>query len=171
MNTRPRIARRLAGAAFALLLAAAATAAAPEAQVVVENPWSRATPPGTPVGVGYLTLRNPGAAPRRLVGAESPAAGRVEIHETRRTADGLSQMRPVEAVAIAAGATVRLEPGGLHLMLVELKSPLVAGTRVPVTLRFDAGAPVQVQLAVQPLTATGPPDPHAQHPQHGHHAH
>jgi copper(I)-binding protein len=119
--------------------------------------WSRATPPGTTVGVGYLTLRNVGAQPRVLQSASSPVAAGVEFHETRRGDQGLSQMRPLGDLSIAAGSTLRFEPNGRHLMLVGLKAPLVAGQRVPLTLRFAGEAPLEIELAVQPLTAIGPP--------------
>jgi copper(I)-binding protein len=73
---------------------------------------------------------------------------------------GVARMRPVASVDIAPGATVVAAPGGLHLMLVGLDGPLVAGESVPVTLQFrDAGA-VAIELRVQPLDATAPTRTH-----------
>jgi hypothetical protein len=115
--------------------------------------WSRATPPGTTVGVGYLTLHNTGSEPRLLESASSPVAATVEFHETRRGAEGLTQMRPLQNVSIASGATLRFEPNGRHLMLVGLKAPLVEGQRIPLTLNFKGEAPLTLELEVRSLTA------------------
>jgi hypothetical protein len=97
----------------------------------VLHPWSRPTAPGVSVGAAYFEVRNEGATDDRLVGASTPIAARVEIHETRIVA-GVAQMRAQEAVAIVAGRTITAAPGGLHLMLIELRvenrpAPAAAG--------------------------------------------
>ena len=74
-------------------------------------------------------------------------AARVEIHESLLV-DGMSRMRPRDSIPVAPGATVKLEPAGLHLMLVGLKAPLVAGTRVPLTLVFRDAGTITVELSV-----------------------
>lgn len=131
------------------LLAFALLAVAQAADVHVMDAWSRATPPGTTVGVGYLTVHNLGRKPLKLTGASSPRAASVEVHETRVDAQGLSTMRPVTDVTVAAGSPLTFEPNGRHLMLIGLTSPLVAGERVPLTLQFAGEPPVQVQLEVR----------------------
>ena len=89
----------------------------------------------------YLAIRNLGNASDRLIGAAFEGARRVEVHETRIDEDGLAIMRPVESVLIPAGGEIRLEPGGLHVMLMGLDRPLVAGEEVELTLIFqDSGA-------------------------------
>ncbi len=142
------------------------TAAATVATVRVTDAWARATPPGTPVGAGYLTLHNTGGQALTLLTASSPRAERVELHETRADARGLSTMRPVNALPLPAGAALSFDAGGRHLMLVGLKTPLVAGEKVPLTLQFEGLAPLQVQLDVRPLGTVAPAAAG-----HAHHAH
>ncbi|MFT4013441.1 MAG: copper chaperone PCu(A)C [Paracoccus sp. (in: a-proteobacteria)] len=123
--------------------------------LVISRGYGRATPPHAPVGTGYLSIQNQGRVPDRLLGAESPAAGRVEIHRMAMR-DGVMRMRPLpKGIEIPAGATVDLRPGGAHLMLMALKAPLVEGARLPVKLRFERAGRIEVQLAVGPLDATG----------------
>jgi copper(I)-binding protein len=128
-------------------------------QVSVEQPWSRATPPGSKIGVGFMQLRNAGAAAERVVGASSPAAGRVEMHVTTREGE-VMQMRQVESFTIPAGGTFELKPGGAHLMLMGLKRPLRQGERVPLTLRLEKGGELNVELLVQEMGARHPAHRH-----------
>jgi copper(I)-binding protein len=122
------------------------------AQVRVEEPWARATAPGAKVGAGYMKFSTTVAD--RLIGASSPAAARVEMHVTMKQGD-VMRMREVKAYDIPAGGGFALEPGGAHLMLVDLKAPLKEGTRVPMTLRFEKGGEVKVELQVRALGASG----------------
>ena len=121
------------------------------AQVTVERPWSRATPPGAKVGVGFMQLKNAGQADR-VVGVSSPVAGRVEMHVTIREGD-VMKMRQVESFSIPAGGTFELKPGGAHLMLMELKAPLNKGERVPLTLKLEKGGELKVELSVAEMGA------------------
>jgi copper(I)-binding protein len=125
------------------------------AQVTVEQPWSRATPPGSQIGVGFMQLRNAGAAAERVVGVSSPVAGRVEMHVTTRDGD-VMKMRQVESLEIPAGGAVALKPGGAHLMLMDLKHPLKEGDRVALTLKLEKGGDVRVELPVAALGARRP---------------
>jgi copper(I)-binding protein len=141
---------------FALaFLAASIVAAAAHAQqysagtLVIGNPWSRPTIEGMPTGVAYFTITNRGAKPDRLIAARSPAAARVEFHRTTLEG-GMAKMRAESSVTVAPGSTVRAEPGGLHLMLVDLKAPLVAGTTVPLVLTFEQAGDVTVSVKVNP---------------------
>ncbi len=124
----------------------------------IGHPWSRATPPSAPSAGGFLTVTNTGTTADRLISASSPAAGQVQIHEMKM--DGtVMRMRELEkGLEIPPGATVALAPGGFHLMLMELKSPLKEATRVPVTLVFEKAGKIDVELAVVALGAS--PDPH-----------
>ena len=133
------------------------------ADVHVMDAWSRATPPGTDVAVGYVSIHNMGRSPLKLSGASSPRAQRVEMHETRIDDKGMSTMRPLKDVVVAPGTALTFAAGGRHLMLVGLKSPLVAGEKVPLTLRFDGEPPVEVLLDVRPIGAAGPAEDHAHH--------
>ena len=137
------------------LLASAAPPDPPAATVRVERPWARATPPGATIGAGYLELRNMGDTADRLVRATSPRAAAVQIHVTLM-ADGMMQMRQVDGLDLAPGGSVRLEPGGTHLMLVDLAQPLVAGERVPLVLHFARGGRLTAELVVAPPGSPGP---------------
>lgn len=139
---------------LALLLASALSWSALARDTVVGdmrigNAWSRPTAEGMSMGVGYLTLTNVGKTADALLSASTPAAGQVEFHETTMV-DGIARMRPREQVEVAAGATVKLEPGGLHLMLVGLKAPLAVGSRVPLTLEFRGAGRVTVEMIIGP---------------------
>ena len=137
------------------IVALALIALPASAQVSVERPWSRATPPGAKIGVGFLRLKNAGAAAERVITVSSPVAGRVEMHVTMREGD-VMKMRQVDSFEIPAGGTFELKPGGAHLMLVDLKRPLAKGERVPLTLKLESGGELQVDLAVEPLGARRP---------------
>ena len=137
-----------------VLLIASIVAVATQAQqfpagtLVIRDPWSRPTFEGMPTGVAYLSITNRGRKPDTLIAARSPAAGRVEFHRTTLEG-GMAMMRAERSVTVAPGSTVRAEPGGLHLMLVDLKAPLVAGTTVPLVLTFESAGEVTVSLAVR----------------------
>ena len=106
----------------------------------VTQVWSRPTPPTASVGVVYLSITNSGKQADRLLDVSSSIAAKVEIHETRNV-KGTMQMRAVTYVECPPGTTVKIEPGGLHVMLIGLTRPLVAGTVFSLTLQFrDAGA-------------------------------
>jgi iron complex outermembrane recepter protein len=116
--------------------------------LVIGHPWSRPTAAGMPMGVGYLSITNNGTEPEVLTGATSPAAASVQFHQTT-ISEGMARMRPLTEVTIAPGATVKVEPGAIHLMLVDLKSPLVLGQFVPLTLNFRKAGSITVQLAIE----------------------
>jgi copper(I)-binding protein len=136
------------------LLAASVLAAAAYAHqysvgnLVIGHPWSRPTASGIPTGVAYLSITNKGPREDTLIAAHTPAATRVEFHRTS-IESGMARMRPASALVVAPNATITAEPGGLHLMLVELKTPLVEGTSVPLVLTFKSAGDVTVQLKVE----------------------
>ena len=124
--------------------------------LVISQPWMRATPGGAKTGGGFLTIENKGTAPDKLIGASADGAGKIEVHEMVMN-DGVMKMRPVEGgLAIDPGKTVKLAPGGLHLMMTDLKSPLKKGDKMPVTLEFEKAGKVAVTLEVQGVGAPGP---------------
>lgn len=120
------------------------------AQIHVENGWSRATPPGSTIGVGYLTIRNASATPDKLVGARSPAAEKVQTHVTIKDGD-VSRMREVKGYDVPANGVFELKPGGAHLMLMNLKAPLKEGDKVPLVLKFQHAGEVKTELHVEPM--------------------
>ena len=106
------------------------------AQVTVQEPWVRGTV-AQQRGTGMFA-RITSAQPARLVSASSPAAGVVEIHEMTMQGD-VMRMRAIPGLDLPAGKTVEFKPGGLHLMLIDLKQPLEPGKSVPVTLVIESG--------------------------------
>jgi copper(I)-binding protein len=116
--------------------------------LIIGHPWSRPTASGIPIGVAYLSITNNGAHEDELIAARTPAAARVEFHRSS-VESGMARMRPSGALVVAANATVTAQPGGLHLMLVGLKTPLVEGTSVPLVLTFRSAGEVTVQLLVE----------------------
>ncbi|QHG85873.1 MULTISPECIES: copper chaperone PCu(A)C [Xanthomonas] len=136
--------------------APAPTPPAANAAVQVDHAWSRATPPGAAVGGGYLTLRNHAKAADRLLKVESAASARVEIHEMRMEGDVMKMRQLDNGLELPAGQAVTLAPGGNHLMFIELHSPLVAGTPIEATLRFEHAPSVTVRFDVLPMGADAP---------------
>ena len=115
-------------------------------RITLADPWARAMPflaEEGEAGVNsavYLRIRNEGSAPDRLLGGETSAAGAVEIHESFLEGE-IMRMRAVDGLEIPAGAVVELRPGGLHVMLLDLQEPLLAGEELGLTLHFqEAGA-------------------------------
>ncbi len=127
--------------------------------IEIGHPWARATAPGQAAGGGFLKLRNGGAADR-LLAASSDAAERVELHSMKMEGD-VMRMRQLDAIDLPAGATVALEPGGLHLMFLGLRQPLAAGSRFPLKLRFEKAGEVTVEVKVEAATALTRKDGHA----------
>lgn len=144
----------LPGAALAagLLFAGAACAA----DIVIKDPWSRATAKGARVGAGYLTIVNKGSAPDRLKSVTADVAESVEIHEMSMENSVMTMRGAPNGVEIKPGETVTFKPGGLHMMLMGLKQPLAEGGAVHVTLNFDKAGPISATLPVGSLGATGP---------------
>ena len=162
MDTNRRIFRPLAclvalGIMVSYLLAAPARAEDVKAgDLVISQAWSRATPGGAKTGGGFLTIENKGSSPDTLVGVSADAAGKVEVHVMAMDG-GVMKMRPVDGgLTIDPGKTVKLAPGGLHLMMMDLKSPLKQGDKLPVTLQFEKAGKVQVTLDVQGVGAPAP---------------
>ena len=151
MNTAHRI-RTVAVAALAmtgLVLSAPALA-----DVTASEAWARATPPGAKSGAIYLTLVNPANEERKLLKIVTPLSDEVMVHQTSVTELGVARMWPMAWLNVDAGQTVKMQPGGLHVMVNALKTPLVAGQKFPLTLKFDGGeAEFTVQVEVRPLTS------------------
>lgn len=138
---------------FALLAALAALAACggrpPSGMVAVHDGWARETTTGVTVSAGYARIENGTGQDVRLTGADTPAAGRVEVH-TVTDDGGVMRMRPLpDGIDVPAGETVELKPGSYHLMLLDLRRPLRGGERIPVTFRFGADAPVTASFEVR----------------------
>lgn len=114
--------------------------------VVVRNAWIRAPAPGQPVAGAYMEVT--ASAKSALVAIATPVAERAELHSTTMEG-GIMKMRPAERIELAAGKTVKLEPGGLHGMLVDLKRTLKPGDKVPVTLTVQRADSSRATIAVE----------------------
>ncbi|HEU0277625.1 MAG TPA: copper chaperone PCu(A)C [Rhodanobacteraceae bacterium] len=146
--------RALVLVAMLLGVATAAGAATPAAPVRVEGAWIRWLPAGLP-SAGYATLVNESDALVRLTGAASDTYAHVSLHRSR-LADNDSTMVPVDHLDIPAHGSVKLAPGGYHLMLMHAKHAIKPGDKVPITLQFGGGATLQVDFSVLPANAAGP---------------
>jgi copper(I)-binding protein len=132
--------------ALAVLLCLAPVAVhAQEGDIMVESAWSRAALAGR-TGVVYFSVMAMGGADR-LLGATTPVAEHAELHQSMESG-GMSQMRPVDSVPVAAGATVDFKPGGLHVMLIGLKHALKEGDTFPLTLKFEKAGLVETTVKV-----------------------
>jgi copper(I)-binding protein len=135
-------------AAFAVLTAALAPALTAQAQTApkVEAAWARPTVNGQSGGGGFLKITG-GSAGDRLLSASAGVSKLVELH-TMEMDGNVMRMRPIDGIAIPAGATVELKPGGSHVMFMGLKQTLKAGDRFPLTLRFEKAGEVKVEMQV-----------------------
>ncbi|MCK2086975.1 copper chaperone PCu(A)C [Thauera aromatica] len=138
-----------------VLAALFALGAAPAlADVSVSDSWVRATVPQQKATGAFMQLKSD--VPARLVAASSPLAGVVEIHEMRMEKD-VMKMGPVPALELPAGQTVKLTPGGYHVMLMDLKQQVKEGDQVPLTLIVEnkdgRRQSLDLTLPVRPLNA------------------
>lgn len=117
------------------------------ADVTASQAWSRITAPTVPTGAVFLQLNNTGTSTESLVSASSPVAKRVELHNHIHD-NGVMRMREVSKIEVAAGKSVSLQPGGYHIMLMELKKPLKLNQTFPITLKYDTGRSETVNVIV-----------------------
>jgi copper(I)-binding protein len=135
-----------------LLMAVVAVSGAVRAEdykvkdLTIAHAWTRPTPGGVKNGVVYVTLTNGGEGDR-LLKAASPMAADVSLHDNIRDGD-IIRMRDVDAIDLPAGKTVELKPGGLHIMMIGLTTPLKKGQTFPLTLTFAQRGEVAVQVTV-----------------------
>jgi copper(I)-binding protein len=114
----------------------------------IGDPWARATVPGQTVGGVYMEIV--ARENSRLTGVESAAAGTAQVHQMKME-NGMMKMRAVPSLALPEGKPVRLDPGGYHIMLFDLKQPLVAGRKLKLVLIVEDSAKRRHRI---PVTAT-----------------
>ncbi len=124
--------------------------------IAVDGPWSRPSIGTSRPGVAYMTITNSGDEPMTLTGLESKVSGMPQIHRTSTDANGVSKMAPAGDITISAGASVALEPGGLHVMMMKLQRPLKTGESFPLSLIFGNDGTVDVTVPVLGINARGP---------------
>ncbi len=119
--------------------------------IAIGHPYARATAAGQSIGGGFLKLAN-GGADDKLLSATAGVSASAELHEMKMEGD-VMRMRQVDGIALPAGKSVELRPGGFHIMFVGLKVPLKAGDKFPMKLKFEKAGEVEVMVNVE---APGP---------------
>ena len=147
--------KRLSILAAGLLFSAGVLAGAAD-NVSVQDPNVRLTPPSAPATGAFMVIRNAGDKDVRVVKADNPVSKATELH-TYVNEGGVMKMRPIPAIEIKAKGEAVLKPGGLHVMMIDLKVPMKEGDTVPITLTFDDGSSKQVDArVVRPSPAPAP---------------
>jgi copper(I)-binding protein len=121
----------------------------------IGHPWARETASMARAGGAFLSIENTGDAADRLLRASSPVAARTEVHTVIKDGD-VMRMREVPAIDLPAKSTTELKPGGYHVMLMELKAPLKAGDRFPLTLVFEKAGALTVEIVVEKMSGPAP---------------
>lgn len=121
-------------------------------QISIGDVWSRATPQGSQVAVGYVTIENKGQVPERLTGFSTDRAGRTELHEMSMN-NGIMEMRQVKSFEILPQKSLELKPGGAHLMFLNVRTPFKEGETFKVRLNFEKAGPVEVDVTVKGIGA------------------
>lgn len=147
------------------------TTAAPASEIEVSDVWARTSPAVATAGAVYMDITNRGdlGDSLRSAAVDPSVAATVELHETveaegedsmstttgmgsgttTRAGGGMMSMQPVDEIPVLAGETVALEPGGYHIMLLDLAEPLEVGTSITLTLTFELFGPVDVTAEVR----------------------
>jgi hypothetical protein len=150
---------RLGGLLVAALVVAslAAGCSSGGGSIKVAEPWARASSAMASAGAAYMRIENTGSAADALIGAASPAARTVEVHETVAMGPapdasgdgGMMGMQPVARLEIPAGGTVELKPGSYHIMLIDLSQELKTGDKIEISLTFEKAGTVTVTAEVR----------------------
>ncbi|HEY0178851.1 MAG TPA: copper chaperone PCu(A)C [Dokdonella sp.] len=148
----PHAVRRSAAVGLALLLACAGAHA--EGRLGVTDAWIREAPPGAGMLAGYATLKNAGDAPISVLTVQSDAFRMASLHETIDD-HGVAKMRELHGLDLAPGASARLQPGGMHLMLMQPRREVHAGEKVAVTFLLGDGRRVETYFDVVAADASG----------------
>lgn len=151
-----KILQRLIAVLVVFLLAPNAFAAA---NIGVSNAWIPQAPPGVGMLAGYLTINNSGDTSVNLLAAQSDRFRSVTVHQTV-IENGVSRMRELHLLEIASGKQIVFAPGGMHLMLMQPRTPLVPGERIAITLLLSDGQRVPAMFDVQPAAADDQPHDH-----------
>lgn len=147
----------LAAALFAPLTLSASILSASASDIAAMHPTIRATVPGAKVGAGYVTIHNKGSSADRLIAIEAPFAKRTELHEMKMV-EQVMKMSPLSnGIAAPAGAMIKLEPGGNHIMFMGLEGPLKEGEERTATLVFEKAGRMELTFKVKSLADTMKP--------------
>jgi len=148
--------KQLSLLAASLMFSASVLAGAAD-NVSVQEPYVRQAPPNAPATGAFMVIKNNGDKDIKLIKVDNPASKATELH-THLNEGGVMKMRPVPGIEIKAKGEAVLKPGGLHVMMIDLKAPMKEGDVVPMTLTFDDGSSKQVDAkVVRPMAAGMPP--------------
>ena len=140
--------------ALAALATGTAQAQTTDAAIVIKDAWVRTTVPGQKATGAFMKITAKEGT--RLVGASTPVAGVAEVHEMKMDGD-IMKMRGLPGLELPAGKTVELKPGGLHVMLMDLKAALPKDSTVPLTLLFKDAKGVESKMELKlPVGTAGP---------------
>lgn len=151
--------KQLSLLAAGLIFSAGALAGAAD-NVSVQDPYVRLAPPNAPATGAFMVIKNIGDKDIKVLKADNPVSKVTELH-THLNEGGVMKMRPVSAIDIKAKGEAVLKPGGLHVMMIDLKAPMKEGDVVPITLSFDDGSSKVVEAkVVRPMPAASMPMEH-----------
>jgi len=144
-------------------------------KITVSHAWARATVPSAKNGAVFLTITAPPGLSDKLIAVRSSAAEQVQLHRNTME-NGIARMQSIAAIELAQGKAVKLDPRGLHVMLVGLKRPLQEGDRITLTLVFEKSGDMSVEVPVLAANAAEPLSPNEasadsptrSHDMHGH---
>ena len=122
--------------------------------IIIENPWARATMSGAQTAAAFLTIKNNGNTPDRIVAVQSPISQKTEIHQSFMEGE-MMKMRPVGALELAPGEVTMLKPGSYHVMFMGLKFPLTVGETFPLRVKFEKSGEVEVIVKIMKAGARG----------------
>ena len=134
---------------IALLLILSASTVLGAGSLTIHEPWVREVPPVSSVTAVYMLIENTGDEDDKLTGVSSKASRYSEIHTTIIDENNIATMEKVDYLPIPARETTELKPGGAHIMLRELKSPLKAGDIVLVELIFEKSGTISIKAQVR----------------------
>ena len=147
--------KQLSLLAASLMFSAGVLAGAAD-NVSVQDPYVRLAPPNAPATGAFMVIKNNGDKDVKVLKADNPASRVTELH-THLNEGGVMKMRPVPAIDVKSKSEAVLKPGGLHVMLIDLKAPMKEGDVVPITLSFDDGSSKVVDAKVIKPTAAPMP--------------
>ena len=116
--------------------------------IVIGHPWSRQSPMAADVSAGFLLISNEGKNDDRLVKATATISDNVQLHDMKMVDDVMKMVELAEGIPIPAGAQVELKPGSLHVMFLDLKTPVKEGEFFKGTLTFEKAGTVEVEFEV-----------------------
>jgi copper(I)-binding protein len=152
---------------LAMLLAVGGSSFAQTAPVKIDKAWARATVQGQKGTGAFMSLT--ASEGTKLVGLSTPVAGVAEVHEMKMEGDVMKMRAMPGGLDLPAGKTVELKPGGYHVMLMDLKTPLAKDSTIPVTLLFKNAKGVESKLNITvPVSVTAPGAAAAAAPDHKH---